>query len=81
MASSSTRRFTPFNVVGLRLGPQAFLQMAGVFALCLVVVRLLFKELKIAAFDPEMATAVGINADSDALPFDGVGFGHDRRLV
>jgi hypothetical protein len=36
--------------------------MLAVFALCLVTVSLLFKELKLAAFDPEMATAVGINA-------------------
>ncbi|HEY0075182.1 MAG TPA: iron chelate uptake ABC transporter family permease subunit [Abditibacteriaceae bacterium] len=42
--------------------PQAFLQILGVFLLCLLFVALFFKELKIASFDPEMATAVGINA-------------------
>ena len=56
--------YTPLYTVNL-MGfdvPQAFLQIAGVFLLSLLVVGLLFKELKIASFDPEMATAVGINA-------------------
>jgi manganese/zinc/iron transport system permease protein len=49
-------------IAGRDFGPQAFWQMAVVFALVVLTVSLLFKELKIAAFDPEMATAVGINA-------------------
>jgi len=57
--------YTPLytlSFAGRDWGPQAFWQMMGVFVLCLVVVSLFFKELKISAFDPEMATAVGINA-------------------
>ena len=57
--------YTPLytlSLAGRDWGPQAFWQMIVVFALCLIVVSLFFKELKIAAFDPEMATAVGINA-------------------
>jgi manganese/zinc/iron transport system permease protein len=56
--------YTPLytmKVAGFDL-PQAFVQMSGVFAVCLLVIVLLFKELKIASFDPEMATAAGINA-------------------
>ncbi len=56
--------FTPFytvKVAGWDI-PQAFAQMAIVFSVCLLTVTLLFKELKISAFDAEMATAVGINA-------------------
>ena len=48
-------------IFGLEV-PQAFLQILGVFVLCLLFVILFFKELKIASFDAEMATAVGINA-------------------
>ncbi len=57
--------YTPLytlSLAGRDWGPQAFWQMLGVFVLCLVTVSLFFKELKLAAFDPEMATAVGINA-------------------
>ena len=57
--------FTPYNKLffaGRDFGPQAFWQMLGVFTFCFVTVSLFFKELKISAFDPEMATAVGINA-------------------
>ncbi len=57
--------YTPLYRVSLwgrDWGPQAFWQMLGVFTLCLATVSLFFKELKIAAFDPEMATAVGISA-------------------
>ena len=56
---------TPLYVVefaGREWGPQAFWQMVTVFAIVVGVVSVLFKELKIAAFDPEMATAVGISA-------------------
>ena len=57
--------YTPLytlQLAGRDWGPQAFWQMLAVLALCLVTVGLFFKELKLAAFDPEMATAVGINA-------------------
>lgn len=57
--------FTPYytlSAFGRDWGPQAFWQIALVFAVCGGVISLFFKELKIAAFDPEMATAVGINA-------------------
>lgn len=56
---------TPLYVVewaGREWGPQAFWQMLVVFVLVLGVIGVLFKELKIAAFDPEMATAAGISA-------------------
>lgn len=56
--------YAPFDMVesgGRVLGPVAFWQMLGVFVLCLVVVSALFKELKLASFDPEMAAAVGFN--------------------
>ena len=52
----------PLVVGGREFGPQAFWQMAAVFGLCLLVVGFGFKELKLSAFDPAMATAVGINA-------------------
>jgi manganese/zinc/iron transport system permease protein len=57
--------YTPLYTLqlgGREWGPQAFWQMLAVFVLCLTTVSLLFKELKLSAFDPEMATAVGINA-------------------
>jgi manganese/zinc/iron transport system permease protein len=57
--------YTPLYTLavgGRDFGPQAFWQMLAVLALCLIVIGLFFKELKISAFDPEMATAVGINA-------------------
>jgi manganese/zinc/iron transport system permease protein len=56
--------YAPFDMLEWNnrvLGPKAFWQMLGVFALCVVVVSTLFKELKLASFDPEMAAAVGIN--------------------
>jgi manganese/zinc/iron transport system permease protein len=57
--------YTPLYTISLAgrdWGPQAFWQMLIVFVLCLLVVSLFFKELKISTFDPEMATAAGINA-------------------
>jgi manganese/zinc/iron transport system permease protein len=49
------------NVFGL-LMPRAFVQSAVVFLICATVIAIFFKELKLVSFDPEMATAVGINA-------------------
>ena len=57
--------YTPLytlQLAGRDWGPQAFWQMLAVLVLCVATVGLFFKELKLAAFDPEMATAVGINA-------------------
>ncbi|MDF2439198.1 MAG: manganese/zinc/iron transport system permease protein [Abditibacteriota bacterium] len=47
---------------GRDIGPRAFWQMAVIFAIGVATVALLFKELKITTFDPELATAIGINA-------------------
>lgn len=46
---------------GLDLGPQAVWMMGLIFLLNVVVITLFYKELKICAFDPQMAAAVGIN--------------------
>lgn len=56
--------FTPWNrmvVGGIDLGPEAVWTMGLIFLLNVVVIRLCYKELKICAFDPAMAAAVGIN--------------------
>jgi manganese/zinc/iron transport system permease protein len=56
--------YVPLDILAVGqylIGPRAFWQMLVIFTLCLFVVVLLFKELKIVAFDPEMAAAVGIN--------------------
>lgn len=56
--------YTPLytmKVAGFSM-PQAFVQMFIVFSLCLLTIVLFFKEFKLASFDPEMATAAGINA-------------------
>lgn len=45
--------------VGLEL-PKAVWMMGGVFALTLTVVGLLYKEIKLTSFDPQLATALGI---------------------
>lgn len=42
--------------------PRAFLVLGTVFLINLAVVVFLFKELRISAFDPELATTLGINA-------------------
>ena len=46
---------------GCSLGPRALWTMGAIFVLDLVAVLLFFKELKICAFDPETASAQGIN--------------------
>ncbi|HEX8833885.1 MAG TPA: iron chelate uptake ABC transporter family permease subunit [Abditibacteriaceae bacterium] len=56
--------YAPFDVLkvnGVSWGPRAFWQMFGIFAICTATILTLFKELKVSAFDPEMATALGIN--------------------
>ncbi len=47
--------------VGGFLVPQAVVVNAGLLLLNLTLITLLYKSLKICAFDPEMAAAVGIN--------------------
>ncbi|HVF85155.1 MAG TPA: metal ABC transporter permease [Abditibacteriaceae bacterium] len=49
------------DVFGIAV-PRAFLQSLGVFVICAIGITVFFKELKVASFDPEMATALGINA-------------------
>ncbi|MBP2017676.1 manganese/zinc/iron transport system permease protein [Symbiobacterium terraclitae] len=44
------------------LGPRALWTLGAIFLLDLLVVGLFFKELKICAFDPDTAAALGINA-------------------
>jgi manganese/zinc/iron transport system permease protein len=56
--------YVPYDtliVAGRDWGPRAVWINAGLLLLNLLVVGLLYKELKICAFDPEMAAAVGIN--------------------
>jgi manganese/zinc/iron transport system permease protein len=43
--------------------PRALVSIAPVLALNVAVILLLWKELKISAFDPALATTMGINAD------------------
>lgn len=56
--------YTPWDTLaigGVNIGPEALWVMGGVFLLNVVVIGLFYKELKICAFDPSMAAAVGIN--------------------
>lgn len=56
--------FVPFdtvNVVGLEI-PIAVLFVGGVLVFNLLMLTLFYKELKLCAFDPAMATALGISA-------------------
>ncbi len=46
---------------GYSLGAKALWTMGGVFLINLIVVGLFFKEFKVCAFDPGMATALGLN--------------------
>jgi manganese/zinc/iron transport system permease protein len=48
-------------VLGVQV-PRAFVQSAVVLLICATAIVVFFKELKLVSFDPEMATAVGINA-------------------
>lgn len=56
--------YVPWNTLevgGLSLGPLAVWTMSGVFLLNLLAIGLFYKEFKIVSFDPQMATALGIN--------------------
>ncbi len=48
-------------VAGWNLGPRALWTMGAIFLIDLAVIGLFFKELKICAFDPNTAAALGIN--------------------
>lgn len=54
--------FAPFNRVrlfGLDIGPQALYATGGILLLNLLFIFLLYKELKLATFDPALAAALG----------------------
>ncbi|WP_134701512.1 metal ABC transporter permease [Ammoniphilus sp. YIM 78166] len=54
--------YAPWELVtfiGIEL-PKAVWMMGGVFVLTLTVVGLLYKEIKLTSFDPQLATALGI---------------------
>ncbi|HWI65729.1 MAG TPA: metal ABC transporter permease [Symbiobacteriaceae bacterium] len=56
--------YTPWDTLtlgGFSLGPEALWIMGGIFLLNVVLISLFYKELKICAFDPAMAAAVGVN--------------------
>lgn len=55
--------FAPFNRLELGdfdLGPQALWAMGATLLFNVALVTLLYKELKLSAFDPELATALGL---------------------
>ena len=52
----------PLLINGRDIGPIAFWQMLVVSILVIGFVAVFFKELKLVAFDPETATALGINS-------------------
>lgn len=56
-----TSAIDPINVLGVEM-PRAALINGVMFAVNLGVLLLLFKEFRISAFDPALATTVGINA-------------------
>ena len=54
--------FAPFNrlrLFNLDFGPQALYSTGGILLLNIVVIFLLYKELKLATFDPALAAALG----------------------
>ena len=54
--------FAPFNrvrVAGLDFGPEALFTTAGILLVNLLFIVLLYKELKLATFDPALAAALG----------------------
>ncbi len=55
---------TPFDVVALgRVEvPRAVVVVGSVLIVNLILISLLFKELRLSSFDPELATTLGINA-------------------
>ncbi|MFB4164435.1 metal ABC transporter permease [Alteribacillus sp. JSM 102045] len=55
--------FIPFKTVewnGISLGPEAFWLISIVFVIDVILLIVMFKELKITSFDPAMAAALGI---------------------
>jgi manganese/zinc/iron transport system permease protein len=56
--------FAPFNrfeLGGVDLGPESLWVMGGVLLLNLLFIALLYKELKLATFDPALAAALGFS--------------------
>lgn len=56
--------YTPWDALvvnGIEMGPRAVWIMGAIFLLNVVVISLFYKELKICAFDPQMAASIGIN--------------------
>lgn len=56
--------YVPWNTMemgGVSLGPLAVWTMGAIFLINLLAIGLFFKEFKIVSFDPQMATALGIN--------------------
>ncbi len=54
--------FAPFNrlrLLGTDIGPQALYSSAGILLLNILFIFLLYKELKLATFDPALAAALG----------------------
>lgn len=54
--------FAPFNrlrLFGMDMGPEALYTTGGILVLNLVFIVLLYKELKLATFDPALAAALG----------------------
>ncbi|KMJ57718.1 iron ABC transporter [Bacillus sp. LL01] len=49
-----------FVLAGMDLGPKAVWMLGTVFLINLMIIIFFYKELKICAFDPEMALAIGI---------------------
>ncbi|MEC1619880.1 metal ABC transporter permease [Bacillus mojavensis] len=55
--------FVPWNTVtifGVDIGPKAFWMLVAVLLFNITMVSVCYKEFKIAAFDPQMALAIGI---------------------
>ncbi|WP_428304037.1 metal ABC transporter permease [Lacipirellula sp.] len=59
-----TLELTPFDTVNMfgREVPRAFAVTAGVFLLNAAIIAALWKELKLSAFDPALATTMGFSA-------------------
>ena len=50
-----------WNVAGTSLGPKALWVTGSIFAVDLLLVVLLYKELKVSTFDPELAASLGVS--------------------
>jgi manganese/zinc/iron transport system permease protein len=69
-------------IVGsVNLGPRSFWSLGIVTVLAVVLVLALYKELKVATFDPALAAAVGLSPVLVSLPAHGGGLRDDRRGV